>query len=303
MPSSTAHREASNFLTGEELDRDGLLALLERAEELKRGRDRGEGADSLAGRSVALIFEKPSTRTRVSFEVGTAELGATAVVLRGDELQLTRGESFGDTGRILSRYVHGIVIRSGSDERVRELADGASVPVVNGLTPGHHPCQALADLLTLKERFGELEGLRLAYVGDGNNMARSLAILGGIAGADVIVSSPEGYRIEDGLAELIDDPRAAVAEADAIYTDVWVSMGDEGTADQRRADLAPYQVNDELLAAASHRAVALHCLPAHPGEEISAEVLYGERSAVWDQAENRLHVQKSLLERLLAPAT
>ena len=299
MNSPTAHLPASNFLTGEELDRDELLALLERAEELKRGRDRGEGTDSLVGRSIALVFEKPSTRTRVSFEVGTAELGATPVVLRGDELQLTRGESFGDTGRILSRYVHGIVIRSGSDERVRDLAEAASVPVINGLTPAHHPCQALADLLTLKERFGELEGLRLTYVGDGNNMARSLAILGRIAGVDVVVSSPDGYRIEDGLAELIDDPKAAVAEADAIYTDVWVSMGDEETADQRRADLAPYQVNDELLAAASHRAIALHCLPAHPGEEISAEVLYGERSAVWDEAENRLHAQKALLERLL----
>jgi ornithine carbamoyltransferase len=303
MVPSTAHRKASNFLTGEELDRDELLALLERAEELKRGRDRGEGGDSLVGLSVALIFEKPSTRTRVSFEVGTVELGATPVVLRGDELQLTRGESFGDTGRILSRYVHGIVIRSGSDERVRDLADGATVPVINGLTPAHHPCQALADLLTLKERFGELDGLRLAYVGDGNNMARSLAILGRIAGVDVVIASPEGYRIEEGLAELTDDPRAAAAEADAIYTDVWVSMGDEQTADQRRADLAPYQVNDELLAAASQRAVALHCLPAHPGEEITAEVLYGERSAVWDQAENRLHVQKALLERLLSPAT
>jgi ornithine carbamoyltransferase len=303
MSPPTAHLPASDFLTGEELDRDELLALLERAEELKHGRDRGEGSDSLAGLSVALVFEKPSTRTRVSFEVGTAELGATPVVLRGEELQLTRGESFGDTGRILSRYVHGIVIRSGSDERIRELAEGASVPVINGLTPRHHPCQALADLLTLKERFGELEGLRLAYVGDGNNVARSLAILGGIAGVDVVISSPEGYRIEEGLAELIDDPNVAVAGADAIYTDVWVSMGDEETADQRRADLAPYQVNDELLAAASHRAIALHCLPAHPGEEISAEVLYGERSAVWDQAENRLHAQKSLLERLLSQST
>ncbi len=299
MPPPTAHLPASDFLTGEELDRDELLALLERAEELKRGRDRGEGSSSLAGFSVALVFEKPSTRTRVSFEVGTAELGATPVVLRGDELQLTRGESFGDTGRILSRYLHGIVIRSGSDERVRDLAEGASVPVINGLTPQHHPCQALADLLTLKERFGELEGLRLAYVGDGNNVARSLAILGGIAGVDVVISSPEGYRIEEGLTVLVADPLAAVSEADAIYTDVWVSMGDEDEADRRRSDLAAYQLNDELLAAASHRAIALHCLPAHPGEEISAEVLYGERSAVWDQAENRLHAQKALLERLL----
>jgi ornithine carbamoyltransferase len=300
MVLETAHLPASNFLTGEELDRAELIALLERAEELKRGRDRGEGADALAGRSVGLVFEKPSTRTRVSFEVGTAELGATPLVLRGDELQLTRGESFADTGRILSRYLHGIVIRSGSDERVRELAEGSSVPVINGLTPQHHPCQVLADLLTLRERFRELDGLRLAYVGDGNNVARSLAILGGIAGVEVVIASPEGYGIDEGIAELTDDPRAAAAGADAIYTDVWVSMGDEAEADRRRADLAPYQVNGELLAAASDRAVALHCLPAHPGEEISAEMLYGERSAVWDQAENRLHAQKALLERLLA---
>ena len=160
---------------------------------------------------MALVFEKPSTRTRVSFEVGVAELGATPIVLRADELQLTRGESIGDTARILSGYLHGIVIRSGSDGRVRELADGATVPVVNGLTPEHHPCQALADLLTLRERFGELEGLRLAYVGDGNNVARSLAILGRTAGIDVVIASPDGYRIEDGLAELTDDPRGGRA--------------------------------------------------------------------------------------------
>jgi ornithine carbamoyltransferase len=303
MAAQTAQMPASDFLTGAELGRDELLALLDRAEELKRGRDRGEGGDSLAGRSVALIFEKPSTRTRVSFEVGVSELGATPIVLRADELQLTRGESIADTGRVLSGYLHGIVIRSGSDERVRDLAEGASVPVVNGLTPEHHPCQALADLLTLKERFGELEGLRLAYVGDGNNAARSLAILGGIAGVHVVLSSPEGYELDEGLGELAGDPHAAVADADAVYTDVWVSMGDEAEAERRRTDLTPFQLNEELLAAAADRAVALHCLPAHPGEEITPEVLYGERSAVWDQAENRLHTQKALLERLLSGPT
>ncbi|HEY1237266.1 MAG TPA: ornithine carbamoyltransferase [Solirubrobacterales bacterium] len=300
MNPPTAQLPASNFLTGEELDRDELLGLLDRAEELKRGRTQGEGRDSLAGRSVALIFEKPSTRTRVSFEVGVAELGATPIVLRADELQLTRGESIADTARILSGYLHGIVIRSGSEERVRGLAEGATVPVINGLTPGHHPCQALADLLTLKERFGGLEGLRLAYVGDGNNVARSLAILGRIAGVEVVIASPDGYRIEDGLAELTDDARAAAAGADAIYTDVWVSMGDEEEARRRRGDLAPYQLSDELLDAGSDRVIALHCLPAHPGEEITPEVLYGERQAIWDQAENRLHAQKALLERLLS---
>jgi ornithine carbamoyltransferase len=290
---------ARNFLTGEELDREQLLALLDRAEELKRGREDGEGRESLAGRSVALVFERPSTRTRVSFEVGVAELGATPIVLRADELQLTRGESIADTGRILSGYLHGIVMRSGSDERVLELAEGASVPVINGLTPQHHPCQALADLLTLKERFGGLDGLRLAYVGDGNNVARSLAILGRIAGVEVVIASPDGYGIEGDHAELTNDPRAAASEADAIYTDVWVSMGNEEEAERRRSDLRPFQVNDELLTAASDRAIVLHCLPAHPGEEITGEVLYGERSAVWDQAENRLHAQKALLERLL----
>ncbi len=288
-----------NLITGEELDREALTALLDRAAALKQGRERGEGRESLAGRSVALIFEKPSTRTRISFEVGVGELGGTPIVLRGDEMQLSRGESVGDTARILSRYLHAIVIRSGSDEAVAELAGGAKVPVINGLTPQHHPCQALADLLTLRERFGELEGLRLAYVGDGNNVARSLAILGQTAGIEVAIASPNGYRIEEGLAERADDPRAAVAGADAVYTDVWVSMGDEAEAATRRRDLRPYQVNEELLGAASDRAVALHCLPAHPGEEITEGVLYGERSAVWDQAENRLHAQKALLERLV----
>jgi ornithine carbamoyltransferase len=288
-----------HFITGEELDRGRLEALLDRGAELKAGRESGEGRGALAGRSVALVFERPSTRTRISFEVGVAELGATPVVLRGDELQLTRGESIGDTGRVMSRYLHAIVIRSGSHQAVEELAAAAEAPVINALTPLHHPCQALADLLTLRERFGELEGLRLAYVGDGNNCARSLAILGATAGVRVTVASPKGYELEDGLAELSDDPRAAVEGADAVYTDVWVSMGDEAEAERRRRDLAPYGLDEELLEAASDRAIALHCLPAHPGEEISERVLYGERSAVWDQAENRLHAQKALLELLL----
>ncbi|MGE5407362.1 MAG: ornithine carbamoyltransferase, partial [Syntrophothermus sp.] len=196
--------------------------------------------------------------------------------------------------------VDAIVIRSGSHEAVAELAAAASVPVVNGLTPLHHPCQALADLLTLRERFGELDGLRLAYVGDGNNVARSLGVLGERAGVEVVVAAPPGYQLEDGRGvRLTDDPRAAAAGADALYTDVWVSMGDEEEGARRRADLAPFRLDADLLAAAKDTAIVLHCLPAHPGEEISADVLYGERSAVWDQAENRLHAQKALLEALL----
>jgi ornithine carbamoyltransferase len=289
-----------HFLTGEELAPGELGRLLDRALELKAGRDEREGSNALAGRTIALFFERPSTRTRVSFQVGVAELGAHPLPLRADELQLGRGESIADTTRVLSRFVHAIVIRSGSHETVEELAAHATVPVVNGLTPLHHPCQALADLLTLRERFGELAGLRLAYVGDGNNVARSLAIVGGAAGVDVVVAAPEGYRLEDGVVTQTSDPREAAAGADALYTDVWVSMGDEEHANARRAALAPFQLNESLMDAAADRAIALHCLPAHPGEEITEGVLYGERSAVWDQAENRLHAQKALLELLVA---
>jgi ornithine carbamoyltransferase len=290
-----------DFLTGEEFGAFELGKMLDRALELKAGRRERLGSDSLVGRSVALIFEKPSTRTRISFEVGVAELGATPIVLRGEEMQLSRDESIGDTGRVVSRYVDAIMIRSGSHETVAELAAAADVPVINGLTPLHHPCQALTDLMTMRERFGDLEGRRLAYVGDGNNMARSLAIFGSLAGVEVVVAAPPGYQLEDGCgAKLTDDPRAAVAGADAIYTDVWVSMGDEAEAERRRADLAPFRLDADLLGAAKDHAIVLHCLPAHPGEEITAGVLYSDASAVWDQAENRLHAQKALLEALLA---
>jgi ornithine carbamoyltransferase len=289
-----------HFLTGEELGPFELGKLLDRAAELKAGRRERLGAEALAGRSIALVFEKPSTRTRVSFEVGVVELGATPVVLQGNELQLSRGESIADTARVFSRYVDAIVIRSGSHEAVAELAASAGVPVVNALTPLHHPCQALADLLTLRERFGELRGLRLAYVGDGNNVARSLAIAAELADVELVAAAPPGYQLEPGHGvTLSDDPRAAAAGADALYTDVWVSMGDEEEAQRRRADLAPFRVDADLLGVAKDGAVVLHCLPAHPGEEITEEVLYGERSAVWDQAENRLHTQKALLEALL----
>jgi ornithine carbamoyltransferase len=286
-----------HLLTGSELTPDEVLAIVARAEEMRA--DAG-ASQVLAGRSMALIFEKPSTRTRVSFETGVVELGGHPLVLRSGELQLSRGESVRDTALVLSRHVAAIGIRTGPDAEVEELAEYATVPVVNMLTAGHHPCQALADLQTLQQRFGRLEGLKLAYVGDGNNVARSLAILGEKAGVRVAVASPPGYELEPVAgAQLTNDPAEAVADANAVYTDVWVSMGDEATADERRAALAPYRIDDALLDRAADGAVALHCLPAHPGEEITESVLYGDRQAIWDQAENRRHAQKALLELLL----
>ncbi len=299
-----------HFLTGAELTAAELIALIDRAAELKSNR---LGSQALAGKSVALVFEQPSTRTRVSFEVGVAELGGTPVVLRGDELQLRRGESPRDTAMVLSRYVHLIGIRTGDHGPVEELAEHGDVSVINMLTRDHHPCQGLADLLTLRERFGRLDGLRLAYVGDGNNVAASLMVLGAMAGIDVVVATPPELAPADaalelarsaaagaGSATVVDDPQHAVVGAHAVYTDVWVSMGDDpDVAAARRGALAPYRLDQSLLDQAREDAIALHCLPAHPGEEIAAEVLYGSQSAVWDQAENRLHAQKALMELLI----
>jgi ornithine carbamoyltransferase len=287
-----------HLLTGEELTPEEVLRIVTRAAELKAA---PASSSVLDGRSVALIFEKPSTRTRVSFEAGVAELGGHPLVLRSGELQISRGESLRDTALVLSRHVAAIGIRTGPDADVEQLAEHATVPVVNMLTEGHHPCQALADLLTLHERFGWLDGLKVAYVGDGNNVARSLAILGEKAGVTVAVASPVGYELEPvAAAQLTNDPAAAVEGAHAVYADVWVSMGDEDTADERRAALEPYRIDDALLDRAADGAIALHCLPAHPGEEITESVLYGSRQAIWDQAENRRHAQKALLEFLLS---
>jgi ornithine carbamoyltransferase len=288
-----------HFLTGAELSSDDLERLLNRASELKAS---PLSSDVLARRSVALIFQAPSTRTRTSFEAGIVELGGHPMVLRADELQLSRGESIRDTAYILSRNVAAIGIRTGPDALVAELAEHASVPVINMLTAGHHPCQALADLLTLREAFGSLRGLKVAYVGDGNNVARSLAIVGGLAGIELRVAAPDGYQLEalPGV-ELTDDPRVAVRDADAVYTDVWVSMSDAPvSAQERRRALAAYRIDDALLDQAAPHAIALHCLPAHPGDEITAEVLYGSRQRIWDQAENRRHAQKALLELVLS---
>ena len=253
---------------------------------------------------MALIFERPSTRTRVSFEVGVTELGGHPVVLREGETQLSRGESLRDFALVLSRFVAAIGIRTGPHRTVEELAEHSAVPVVNMLTSEHHPCQALADLLTLRERFGDLRGLKLAYVGDGNNVANSLMLLGAAAGMEVAVATPEERRpslsVDGASVTVTSDPEAAAEGAHALYTDVWVSMGDEASAASLRTSLEPYRLDEALLERARPEAIALHCLPAHPGEEITAGVLYGERSAVWDQAENRMHAQKALLELLVA---
>jgi ornithine carbamoyltransferase len=288
---------ARHFLTGEELTAEEQLRLLERAIELKADR---LSSRALEGRSVALVFDKPSTRTRVSFDVGVYELGGHPVVLRQGELQMARGESPRDVALVMSRMVHAIGVRTGPHELLEELAEHASVPVFNMLTRDHHPCQALADLMTLLERFGRLEGLKLAYVGDGNNMARSLLIAGRIAGMEVAIASPPELSLPEAPGV---SPAEAVEGAHALYTDVWVSMGDEGDdAARRRELLTPYRIDADLLAQARDDAIVLHCLPAHPGEEITADVLYGECSAAWDEAENRLHAQKALLEYLLLPA-
>jgi ornithine carbamoyltransferase len=293
-----------HFITGTELTDTELGTVVERAVELKGVGP--AGPRPLRDRSIALLFEKPSTRTRVSFQVGISQLGGHVLLLRSEELQLARGESVKDTALVLSRYIDAIAVRVGEHAVLEQLAEHASVPVVNALTPLHHPCQALADLLTLRERFGRTQGLRVAYVGDGNNVCHSLMLLGARAGVEVVAATPAELRPDDAivaevgdLARVVEDPAEAAAGAHALYTDVWVSMGDESDSTPRRELLKPYRLDAALLAHARDDAIVMHCLPAHPGEEITAELLYGERSAVWDQAENRLHAQKALLEALL----
>jgi ornithine carbamoyltransferase len=291
---------ALHFLDGTELSAGRLTSLLDRALALKQA---PAASRVLDGKTVALLFEHPSTRTRVSFEAGVFELGGHPMVLRANELQLTRGESVRDTALVFSRHAAAIGLRTGSEERLAALAEHATVPVVNMLSPRHHPCQALADLMTLREAFGSLDGRVLTFVGDGNNVARSLAVLGALAGVTVRVAAPAGFQL-DGGAKLFEDPAAAVDGADAVYTDVWVSMSDDDSeAARRREALAPYRLDEALLDRAAPHAIALHCLPAHPGEEITEGVLYGDRQRIWDQAENRRHAQKALLELLVSNAS
>ena len=307
-----------HFLRADDLDAEQLTDLLDLADRLKAARgSTGPEAngDALAGRTVALVFEKPSTRTRVSFEVAVAELGGHPLPLSSAELQLGRGETIADTAAVLSRFVHAIVIRTFGQDRIDELAANATVPVVNALTDLEHPCQALADLQTLRAaRGGQLAGSVLTYVGDGNNVAHSLLLAGALAGVEVRVAHPDGYAPDRAIVARAEqlaaasgtevvvttDAVAAVGGAHAVYTDVWASMGQEAEAEARLEVFEPYRVTPELFAHAADDAVFLHCLPAHRGEEVAAEVIDGPASRVFDQAENRLHAQKALLVRLLA---
>jgi len=289
--------------TGEELERT-----LDLADELKQQQKRREQHHLLPGRTLGMIFQKPSTRTRVSFEVGIAQLGGTGLYLSAGDLQLGRGETLKDTATVLSRYLDAIMIRTFAQEDVEELARHASIPVINGLTDSAHPCQALADVMTIRERLGRLEGVTLVYLGDGNNVCASLMVAAAKLGLNFRAATPKGYEpsaeaveiareaaTQSGATiELLADPLEAAAGADVLYTDVWTSMGQEEERERRLRDLAGFGIDDDLVVLAKD-AIVLHCLPAHYGEEITEEVLYGPQSAVWDQAENRLHAQKALM--------
>ncbi len=285
--------------------RDELLEVLDLADELKRLQQAREQHHLLPGRTLGMIFQKPSTRTRVSFEAGIYQLGGTGLYLSAADLQLGRGETIRDTAVVLSRYLDAIMIRTFAQSDVEELAANASIPVINGLTDSAHPCQALADVMTIRERFGRLEGLKVVYLGDGNNVCASLMVACAKLGMEFVAATPAAYRPKEeairiareagGTVELVDDPRAAAEGADVLYTDVWASMGQEEERERRLRDLAGFGIDSELVKQAGDEAIVLHCLPAHYGEEIAEDVLYGPQSAVWDQAENRLHAQKALM--------
>ena len=290
--------------SGDELER-----VLNLADELKDKQRRREEHDLLPGRTLGMIFQKPSTRTRVSFEVGIAQLGGTGLYLSAGDLQLGRGETLKDTATVLSRYLDAIMIRTFAQEDVEELARHASIPVINGLTDSSHPCQALADVMTIRERLGRLEGVTVAYLGDGNNVCASLMVAAAKLGMNFRAATPKGYEpsreaveiareaaAESGATvDLLADPHEAAAGADVLYTDVWTSMGQEDERERRLRDLAGFGIDAELMGLANKDAIVLHCLPAHYGEEVTEEVLYGPHSAVWDEAENRLHAQKALM--------
>ncbi len=298
-----------DFVSISDLTARDLQDLLQEAEKLKEERKQGVQRTYLKGQSLAMIFEKVSTRTRISFEVGMAEMGGIPLFLNPRDTQLGRGEEIRDTARVLSRYVAGVMIRAQKHQTLEEFARYASIPVINGLSDREHPCQILADLMTVKEQFGDLSGRTVAWIGDGNNVCNSWVLAAPLTGIELRIAAPEGYgpaedllaiaRSQGGRVQLTDSPEDAARGAEVLYTDVWVSMGDEQERLSRMKRLQRYAITRRLLEIASPRAVVMHCLPAHRGEEITDEVMESPQSIIWDQAENRLHAQKALLLRLL----
>ncbi|CAN5656152.1 ornithine carbamoyltransferase [soil metagenome] len=309
-PPPTSPISGGDCLTLAEFSPRHVRLILDEALKMKALRRARVPYGPLRGRTLAMVFQKPSNRTRVSFEVGMYQLGGHALHLSPEELQIGKRETPGDTGRVLARYIDAIMVRTFDHEELEELAAAADVPVINGLSDAHHPCQALADLLTVREEFGTTEGIKISYVGDGNNVAHSLAIACALTGAELTIAHPEGHAPDPAVIELAgnlgdapsltEDPQQAASGAQVVYTDVWASMGQESEADERRKKFAPYQVDEGLMNLAAENAVFLHCLPAHRGEEVTAEVIDGPQSRIFDQAENRLHAQKALLYLLLS---
>ncbi len=296
-----------DFLTLRDLSADELNAALKRAAELKAGKD--ASACPLIGKSIGMLFEKASTRTRLSFQVGIYQLGAQTIYLNPNEIQFGRGETIEDTARVLSRYLNGFILRTFAHKTIEAFARSAAIPVINGLTDLHHPCQALADLMTIKEEKGGFKGVHLVYIGDGNNVANSLIEAASMTGMQITIACPKGYEPDKAIlkkavsegtnARIINDPKKAVKGADVLYTDVWVSMGQEKEVAKRKKIFKSYQINKTLLSLAKPDAIVMHCLPAHKGEEITADVFESSQSVVFEQAENRLHAQKALLEMLI----
>jgi ornithine carbamoyltransferase len=310
MTAVTESLKGRHFTRVADWSGEELVSALDLADDLKERQARREEHHLLPGRTLGMIFQKPSTRTRVSFEVGIYQLGGMGLYLAASDLQLGRGETLKDTATVLSRYLDGLMIRTFAQDDVEELARHATIPVINGLTDSAHPCQALADVMTIRERLGRLEGVRVAYLGDGNNVCASLMVAAAKLGMEFVAATPEGYepgervveiaREAGGTVELTHDPREAAQGADVLYTDVWTSMGQEEEKARRLRDLAGFGIDEGLLQLAGDSAIVLHCLPAHYGEEITESILYGPQSAVWDEAENRLHAQKALLALVIA---
>lgn len=290
-------------LTLKDYSKNELLEILELAKELKRKQKAGEPHTPLAGKTLAMIFQKPSNRTRISFEVGITQLGGKALNIRPDEVQMGAREPIADLARVLSRYVDAAMLRVNAHEDIEEFARFSSIPIINGLSELYHPCQVLADMQTIEEKKGRLAGIKLCYIGDGNNVCNSLINAANILGLEIVVSCPERYKpdsavLNGGYAYEV-DPQKAAKNADVLYTDVWVSMGDEAETEKRLNDFASYQVNAKIVAQAKRDVIFMHCLPAHRGLEVSDEVVEGPHSVIFDQAENRLHAQKALMCKLL----